>query len=182
MFWQWKVCFFFVFLKFNVWASLYWHKKAVFTSIAQSLKSSVCSPKFWFIFFICCIAESLEAAPDPVFSKHMCDVWTWTLQFSYSENRLYSEAGDILCLPAKLMKWSSGAFFNVGVGIFAISRISATQMSGTLFACLSRYMERIFLAAVLSWDWNFRVFSTITKGKNVYSNEGITCCNWSSLS
>ena len=53
---------------------------------------------------ICDIATGLEANPGPIFNFHKCDVETWGLQCTNTENELYSEVGDILCPTVKLQK------------------------------------------------------------------------------
>ena len=42
------------------------------------------------------IITSLEANPGPIFNLHKCDMETWSLQCTNTENGLYSEVGDIL--------------------------------------------------------------------------------------
>lgn len=48
------------------------------------------------------ITNSLEVNLGPLFSIHKCDAETWSLQCAYTENRFYSDIGEILCTERKL--------------------------------------------------------------------------------
>ena len=82
--------FFFLFLQLDVWASLY---RMMF---AQRL-----TPKSCFHIHL------LKVESFSVLSTiYKCDVETWSLQHTYTENELYSEDGDILYPAVKLLIWT----------------------------------------------------------------------------
>lgn len=82
-----------------------WHQKAVFHIHfwKQKLPLHVLTENHisrgWPTSMICTITS-----PGPVFSIHKCDVEIWSLQCTYTENRLYCEEGDNLCLAVKIQK------------------------------------------------------------------------------
>lgn len=105
-----KNVFFFLFIQslcFTVWGDVcaVWHQKAVFHIHfwKQKLPLHVLTENHisrgWPTSMICTITS-----PGPVFSIHKCDVEIWSLQCTYTKNRLYYEEGDNLCLAVKIQK------------------------------------------------------------------------------
>lgn len=108
--WKSKVknVFFFLFIQslcFTVWGDVWavWHQKAVFHIHfwKQKLPLHVLTENHISrggpTSMICTITS-----PGPVFSIHKCEIWS--LQCTYTENRLYYEEGDNLCLAVKIQK------------------------------------------------------------------------------